>query len=302
LNSRAALAAEDVFQQRSTHPLMNPRGVKLRESRDSAEHPNTTSIVFALDVTGSMGSIPIELARTELPKFMNVLNQAGVADPQVMFVAVGDAYSDSAPLQVGQFESTAELMDQWLTFSYLEGHGGGQNCETYELALYFLAAHTEVDSWKKRKKRGIIFLTGDENPYSKLPPHVVEMVIGDRLTAELSVEEIVAEVQIAYELFFIIPHPPSDASVEAGWRYLLGDHVLRVGNAHEVTFVAAGAALLCNGKVTSFQQMLDLLTSAGLEPQSRGVIARALQPVAVKFGVDAPASSVAQFFDRVPGK
>ena len=28
-------------------------------------------------------------------------------------------------LQVGQFESTAELMDQWLTWTYLEGGGGG---------------------------------------------------------------------------------------------------------------------------------------------------------------------------------
>ena len=33
---------------------------------------------------------------------------------------------DAAPLQVGQFESTAELMDQWLTWTYLEGRGGGR--------------------------------------------------------------------------------------------------------------------------------------------------------------------------------
>ncbi|MCL2777272.1 MAG: hypothetical protein FWD73_04645 [Polyangiaceae bacterium] len=34
-------------------------------------------------------------------------------------MAVGDATSDEAPLQVGQFETTAELMDQWLTWTFL---------------------------------------------------------------------------------------------------------------------------------------------------------------------------------------
>ena len=33
--------------------------------------------------------------------------QGSVTDPQVLFMAIGDATSDLAPLQVGQFESTA---------------------------------------------------------------------------------------------------------------------------------------------------------------------------------------------------
>ena len=50
---RSALPTEQVFSQRSCHPLMNPKGVKLRESRDSADHPNSMSIVFALDVNAA---------------------------------------------------------------------------------------------------------------------------------------------------------------------------------------------------------------------------------------------------------
>ena len=99
-----------------------------------------------------------DLAQDELPDFMNVLSACKVRDPQVLFMAVGDATCDGAPLQVGQFETTAELMNQRLTWSYLEGGGGGQNKESYELALYFLAEHTDMDCWVKRKKRRYIFM------------------------------------------------------------------------------------------------------------------------------------------------
>lgn len=108
---RASLPTERVFEQRRCHPLMDPHGVRLRESRDSAAHPASLGIVFALDVTGSMGDIPVLLARAELPTFMTAILDLGVKDPQVLFLAVGDVYSDSAPLQVGQFESGAKEMD-----------------------------------------------------------------------------------------------------------------------------------------------------------------------------------------------
>ena len=126
---RSSVPAQEVFQQRTCHPLMNPKGVRVRESRDSADHPSSLGIVFALDVTGSMANIPQRLATAHLPTFMKLLTSVHVPDPQLLFMAIGDATCDRAPLQVGQFESTAELMDQWLTWSYLERGGGGTNQE-----------------------------------------------------------------------------------------------------------------------------------------------------------------------------
>jgi hypothetical protein len=99
LADRSHLSANEVFKQRGCHPLMNPHGLGVRESRDSAEHPSALGIAFALDVTGSMGDIPKLLAQRDLPQFMGLLGACGVPDPQVLFMAIGDATSDHAPLQ-----------------------------------------------------------------------------------------------------------------------------------------------------------------------------------------------------------
>jgi len=52
LKSRTNIPVQKVFTQSQCHPLMNPKGVRLRESRDGADHPNSLGVGFALDVTG----------------------------------------------------------------------------------------------------------------------------------------------------------------------------------------------------------------------------------------------------------
>jgi hypothetical protein len=284
LRGRAQLPTQQVFQQKSCHPLMNPKGVRLRESRDSAEHPNSLGVVFALDVTGSMGTIPKLLATQLLPKFMKVLTDCRVPDPQLLFMAVGDATSDNAPLQVGQFESTAELMDQWLTWSFLEGGGGGTGHETYELGLYFLAQHTEMDCWVKRKKKGYLFMTGDELPYPSLSKHIVDGIIGDRLDDDLKTEEIVAELQKTFVPFFVIPDLERRNKCERRWRDLLGDHVLCMESPQDICFVTAGAICLYEGLVKDVDGLGRVLREANVPDDRLAATIRALTPLAEALG------------------
>jgi hypothetical protein len=281
LRGRAALPQQAVFQQRECHPLMNPKGVKVRESRDSADHPRSLGVVFALDVTGSMGQIPQLLATRQLPQFMKVLTDCEIPDPQLLFAAVGDAVSDRAPLQVGQFESTAELMDQWLTWCYIESGGGGSGEESYELALYFLALHTEMDCMVKRGKRGYLFLTGDERPYPVLSRHVVEAVVGDHLDDDVKVEEVIAEVQKSFVPFFVIPDPERRTSngAERAWRDLLGDHVLCLDGPEDVCYATAGAILVHEGRATEPKQLVETLLEAGMPAERQGAVLRTLQPL-----------------------
>src|ERR1041385_6263270 len=95
----AGKTTDDIYASRAINKNLNPKGVKLRESRDSADNPNSTPIIVAIDVTGSMGIIADVLAREGLGTlFTEILDRKPITDPHLMFMAVGDAHYDSAPL------------------------------------------------------------------------------------------------------------------------------------------------------------------------------------------------------------
>ena len=47
-NQRSGLAREQIFKQTRCHPLMDPHGVRVRESRDGPAHPKSIGVVFTL--------------------------------------------------------------------------------------------------------------------------------------------------------------------------------------------------------------------------------------------------------------
>ena len=277
---RSSLPQQEVFQQTGCHALMNPKGLKVRESRDSADHPNSLGIAFALDVTGSMGDIPDLLARQELPTFMKLLNACHIADPQLLFMAVGDATSDDAPLQIGQFESTAELMDRWLTWSYLEGGGGGSGSESYELAFYLLAQHTDLDCWVKRRKKGYLFMTGDELPYPAVSRHQIEALIGTKLDEDIPIEEVIAAASETYHLFFLVPDLQRRKNCEKRWRELLGDHVICMESAADTCTVAAAVVALTEKVLPDLGAVAKTLNEAGISSERTSSTIRALRSYA----------------------
>lgn len=277
---RASASRGEVFTQRGCHALMNPHGMGVRESRDSADHPESLGIVFALDVTGSMGDIPEILATRELPTFMNLLTACKVKDPQLLFMAIGDATSDRASLQVGQFESTAELMDQWLTWTYLEGGGGGSGEESYELAFYVAAQHTDTDCWVKRRKKGYLFLTGDELPYPAVSHHQVGTLIGDKLDHDIPIKEVIAAAAESYHVFFLIPDLKRRKNCEARWRELLGDQVICMEDPADACAVAAAIVALTEGAAPDLRTLAGTLEASGIEGRRVSAIVRALRPYA----------------------
>lgn len=288
---RSSRPAAEVFTQERCHALMNPRGLKVRESRDSADHPHSLGIVFALDVTGSMGDIPDLLARHELPTFMKLLTACRIPDPQLLFMAIGDATSDQAPLQVGQFESTAELMDQWLTWSYLEGGGGGSGSESYELAFYVLAQHTDMDCWAKRKKRGYLFMTGDEFPYPAVSRHQIEGLIGEKLDDDIPIDEVIAAAAETFHLFFLIPDLERRRNCEKRWRELLGDHVICMESPADTCAVAAAIVGLTEGVLPDLKAAAQALRDNGIEAERASATIRAIKAYADTLDTD-PAQRV----------
>lgn len=246
------------------HDKMNPKGV-VRESRDSAEHPNTVPIMVFFDDTGSMGSIPAQM-QTKLPGLMALLLRKGyVQDPQVLFGAVGDYFADKVPLQVGQFESGIE-MDDDLTRIFIEGGGGGQVRESYQNVFYFAARHTISDAWEKRNKKGYLFITGDENAFNSSTKKEIEEIFGDNIeTPEISTRELVTMAQERYHVFYLIPTRAShgrDPAIQGYWKDLLGaENVLLLDDADTVCEAIGLAIGLVEGTATMDSAADDLKTT-----------------------------------------
>ena len=221
----------------TVHLDLDPRGVRLRESRDCAEHPRSLAIAVLFDVTGSMRDVP-RVLQAKLPQLLGLLLRKGYAeDPQIMFGAIGDATCDRAPLQVGQFESD-NRMDDDLGRILLEGGGGGQKTESYELALYFMARHTATDCFDKRGKRGYLFIIGDEMAYQRVKRAEVAEVTGDGLQADIPLARIVAEVTRKWDTYYLLPEGASyagDAEVLRFWRGLVGQNVIELADLGAVT-------------------------------------------------------------------
>lgn len=213
-----------------SNPL-DPLGTKVRESRDSDLHPNSKGVVVGLDVTGSMGQ-QSHIVHKRLSALLGLLTRKGyLPDAQVLFAAVGDVTSDSAPSQVGQFESGVEMEDDLSKF-WIEGGGGGTAQESYELLMYFAARHTAMDCLEKRNEKGYFFVIGDESPYTHISKSAVKEVFGIDLQADISTDDIAKELKEKFNCFFILPTAASNAGdkrVVENWGRLFGaQNVLKI--------------------------------------------------------------------------
>src|SRR5689334_5786677 len=78
----------------TTHELLDPFGVTVRESRDTDEHPASLAVSVLFDVTGSMRDVPRTL-QTKLPELLGLILRKGYLEhPHIMFGAIGDATCD----------------------------------------------------------------------------------------------------------------------------------------------------------------------------------------------------------------
>ena len=276
----ASMRAKAVHD-RKIHASLDPKGVKFRESRDSDAHPTTLAISVMFDQTGSMGGVPV-LFQKALPSLMGLLMRKGyVEHPAIMFGCFGDATCDPvAPLQVGQFECGIEMEDH-LTNFYLEQGGGGQNTESYELAMYFMSRHTVQDNLEKRSKRGYLFLTGDELYYPKVKKLEVEALIGDVLQDSIPTPEIMAELQEKYDVYFLIPGGASNTHATwliKGWQELLGQQVLHLEDPNAICELVASTIGLAEGyDLDTIGKDLD---DAGVDSSRRKAVTKALVPMA----------------------
>ena len=215
--------AVQIFDSKAANASVRSDRVKTRESRDNPDSPKSTPVIIGFDVTASMGYLAKEIATNSLNKLITtILGNKAVRDPQVLCAAIGDVKSDSYPLQVTQFESDIRMVRQLMTLC-LEGGGGGNGGESYNLLWYFASRHTSTDCNEKRHGKGLLFSIGDDKCHADLSKTEISKAFGDSVPYTLSNEELIREVSLKYDIFhlYIENDTVSDKEVFRYWNDML---------------------------------------------------------------------------------
>lgn len=161
-SSSAPSAPAQAFSAKSDELLSKNKAIHedlkpLRQIASSVKNP----ICIAIDVTGSMGNWS-KVLYDKLPMFFGqLMMQNYLQNPAISFCGFGDACTDLAPLQICDFAEGSGL-DSWLSKLWLEGAGGGQTYESYELAAFYYTFCAKLDN---PDRLPYFFITGDEGFY-----------------------------------------------------------------------------------------------------------------------------------------
>merc|ERR1719183_1211249 len=185
--------------------------------------------------------------------------QGYLQDPAICFAAIGDANSDEAPLQVGEFCQGADL-DDWIAKLWLEGGGGGNNHETYELGAYYCARKMVFDGTDKP----FLFFTGDEGFFPCVLEEYICAYVDD---ADAGVGNVASDVMFRElrEKFhvFLLHKPFFDAELDKvlrqKWEKVIGgERILELQDPKSVVDVMLGAIAIVSGSRTLSAYGMDL--------------------------------------------
>lgn len=267
------MSTNEIFTQRGIHESLDPKKILFRESRDSEANPNSRPIILGLDVTGSMGMIANEIANRELGNLMNdLIDKQTVADPHIMFMGIGDAYCDRAPLQVSQFEADIRIAEQ-LSLMYIEGGGGGNSFESYHIPWYFALNHTKIDSFEKRGVKGLLFTIGDEYPPDTLTVQEIAKTFGVSQASEINIRDLYKNVSEKWDVFHLIVEQGSFArgrtrEVYNRWYNVIKNRAIRLTDYTKLSTVIRAVIEVNEGKLPE-----DVIND---DPENRNVLVPAL--------------------------
>jgi hypothetical protein len=281
VNNYAGKSTAEIYSNSTLVNELDPKGVKIRESRDSVDNPTSSAIIVALDVTGSMQSVLDSMARKGLNTLVTeVYNRKPVSDPHIMCMGIGDVEAgDKAPLQITQFEADIRIAQQ-LEKLYLEGGGGGNQYESYALAWYFAAKHTAIDCFEKRGKKGYLFTIGDEGPTPYLRAEDIKRVFGDdeECDSTIKLHDLLTLVSRQWEVFHVIveegSHARSHKEVFDQWGDLLGQRCIRLSDHKKIAEVIVSTLQICEGEAAdTVTESWDGTTSLAVNHAVKGLAA-----------------------------
>ena len=236
-----------VGMQSVLHPNLDPKNWSDSKISTHSRSP----IIFGLDVTGSMGEW-VKIIYDKLPMFYGqIMVQKYLEDPAISFCAIGDHEASFAPLQISPFSQGLEIDDQ-IKKLFLEGGGGGNSKESYELAAWFYLNKCELEN----SQFPFFFFTGDEVFFEKISQDALKKVIGidlniDNNESELSSIEAFKLLCTKFNVFHIrkaYGDQAKEKEMSKKWAEALGpERILDVQTPKACIDVVLGAIAITSG-------------------------------------------------------
>jgi hypothetical protein len=222
-------------------------------------------VVFVLDDTGSMGPWPAVI-KAKFAYFEDEAKEYLGDDMRVSFCFVGDAFSDTYPLQVRSFldgpEWPAVLDEGGQNALILEGGGGGTSQESYDLAALYYARNCHMP---KATRKPLLIFIGDEGLYNFVDREAASTWAHVDVQDRPKIEDIFEELKAKFSVY-IVRKPyqsydnnrsESDIRIQSQWEKLLGeDHVVSLPNAERVVDVIFGIFAAETDRVEYFEDEL----------------------------------------------
>jgi hypothetical protein len=230
-----------------------------------AENVTTKSsspLIIVIDETGSMGDWPATIF-SKLPYLENEGKEYLGDDFEICFMAIGDAYcNEKYPLQVRPFAKGTELKDR-LTELVIEGGGGGQTTETYELAALFAAEKIDLPNAVKP----IMIFIGDEQCYNSISPDHAERLLGIKLEKTLTTAAVFKKLKEKFSVYLVRKAygtagdnsmSADDKRITEDWAQYLGhDHIANLPKADRVVDVIFGILAKESGRIAYFNHEIE---------------------------------------------
>ena len=286
-NFKSAKKKYDIHVGRSyddaVHKSVNPDKLVPPDLYTESQAP----LVVACDVTGSMGESPATIF-SKCP-YLDLEGKEYLGDDlAISFAAIGDAYSDSYPLQVRPFAKGLELKDR-LEELIIEGGGGGQSMETYELAALYYATHVKMPN----ALNPIFIFIGDEGLYAFVDKAQAKRWTRTTLKKRMSYADVLRALQQKYAVYCIRqPYSKTgtdkmsaaDKKIHKQWADVLGeDHMAFLPNAARVVDVIFGILAKETGRVKYFTQEIT-------QRQNSNQVKTAMKGLKTILGLPAPSS------------
>jgi len=207
--SAATRSETSGFDAKTMCDEFNPAKVGVRFSKKSPfnQFKDPITVLVGLDVTGSMDVIPKSLMTGKLGDLMLDMKRE-FSRPneniQISFAGIGDAKSDQAPLQVTHFESDNRFAQQ-LPKIWLEGHGGANGAESYNLLWWYAANKTHLNYTQSDARKGVLITIGDDNVHPNLTANEIQMWLDPAYDGgDISNQLLLKAVREQYEVYHII--------------------------------------------------------------------------------------------------